>query len=104
MITNSGRCATCRGESNGHIERYRVNCPQCGVRVEKVLQLRSQAPFRKHFEDAVGLACESASVRQVARPFGLAASTVRAIALRYLERWNAKRRKDRLEQMSVDEI
>jgi transposase len=50
------------------------------------------------------LACESASVRQVARQFGLAASTVRAIDLCYLQRWNAPRRKDRLEQMGVDEI
>src|SRR6266478_2669701 len=61
------------------IELYRVSCPQCGVRVEKVLQLPSKAPFSKDFEDAVGLACESASVRQVARQFGLAASTVRAM-------------------------
>jgi transposase len=81
-----------------------VCCPDCGVRVEKVLQLPSKAPFSKDFEDAVGLACESASVRQVARQFGLVASTVRAIDLRYLERWNATRRKDRLEQMGVDEI
>jgi hypothetical protein len=81
------------------IELYRVSCPQCGVRVEKVLQLLSKAPFSKDSEDGVGFACESASVRRVARQFGLAASTVRAIALRYLERWNATRRKDRLEQI-----
>src|SRR6266446_5182041 len=86
------------------IELYRVSCPQCGVRVEKVLQLPSKAPFSKDFEDAVGLACESASVRQVARQFGLAASTVRAIDLRYLQRWSATRRKDPLAQMGVDEI
>jgi hypothetical protein len=43
------------------------------------------------------LVCESASVRQAARQFGLAASTVRAIDLRYLQRWSAMRRKDRLE-------
>ena len=36
--------------------------------------------------------------------FGLAASTVRAIDLRYLQRWSATRRKDRLAQMGVDEI
>jgi hypothetical protein len=50
------------------------------------------------------LACESASVRQVARQFRLAASTVRAIELRYLPRWNATRRRERLEQMRVDDI
>jgi transposase len=56
------------------------------------------------FEDAVGLACESAAARQVARQFGLAGSTVRAIDLRYLERWAAARRKPALRQMGVDEI
>ena len=78
MITTSGKCATCRGESIGPviIELYRGSCPLCGVRVEKVLQLPSKAPFSKDFEDAVGLACESASVRRVTRQFGLAASTV----------------------------
>jgi transposase len=67
-------------------------------------KLPSKAPFSKRFEEAVGLACESASVRQVARQFRLAASTVRAIDLRYLQRWSAARRKDPLVQMGVDEI
>jgi transposase len=75
-----------------------------GVRIEKVPQLPSKAPFSKDLEDAVGLACESASARQVAKQFGLVASTVRAIDLRYLQRWSATRRKKRLEQMGVDEI
>jgi len=66
--------------------------------------LPSKAPFSKRFEDAVGQACESAAVRQVALRFDLAASTVRAIDLRYLERWAAARRKPVLAQMGVDEI
>jgi transposase len=86
------------------IEVYRVCCPECGVKVEKVPQLPSKAPFSKRFEEAVGMACEGASVRQVARQFRLAASTVRAIDLRYLQRWSAARRKDRLVEMGVDEI
>jgi transposase len=40
----------------------------------------------------------------VARQFGLAASTVRAIDLRYLQRWSATRRRDPLLEMGVDEI
>jgi Transposase len=40
----------------------------------------------------------------VARQFGLVASRVRAIDLRYLQRWSAARRKDPLVQMGVDEI
>ena len=86
------------------IEVYRVCCPDCGIKIEKVPQLPSKAPFSKRFEDAVGEACESAAARPVARRFGLPASTVRAIDLRYLERWAAARRKPALTQMGVDEI
>ncbi|HEY6847842.1 MAG TPA: ISL3 family transposase [Terracidiphilus sp.] len=86
------------------VELYRVRCPDCGVKTEKVPQLPSKAPFSKRFEEAVGLACESAAVRPVARQFGLASSTVRAIDVRYLSRWSEERRKPALRQMGVDEI
>jgi transposase len=86
------------------IELYRVRCPGCGIRTEKVEQLPTKAPFSKRFEEIVGQACEGASARQVARRMQLAESTVRAIDLRYLERWAARRRKPALRQMGVDEI
>jgi transposase len=86
------------------IELYRVRCPDCGIKAEKVPQLPSKAPFSKRFEEAVGLACESAAVRRVARQFGLSSSTVRAIDVRYLSRWSEERRKPALRQMGVDEI
>ncbi len=86
------------------IELYRVRCPDCGVKTEKVPQLPSKAHFSQRFEEAVGLACESAAVRRVARQFGLSPSTVRAIDIRYLKRWAASRRKPALRQMGIDEI
>ena len=86
------------------IELYRVRCPDCGVKTEKVPQLPSKAPFSQRFEEAVGLACESAAVRRVGKQFGLSPSTVRAIDLRYLRRWAASRRKPALRQMGIDEI
>jgi len=86
------------------IELYRVKCPDCGLKAEKVPQLPSKAPFSKRFEDAVGQACENAAARRVAKQLGLAESTVRGIDLRYLERWAASRRKPALRQMGVDEI
>ena len=86
------------------IEVHRVKCPNCGVKVERVPLLPSKAPFSERFEEAVGQACESASARQVARRFGLAESTVRAIDLRYLERWSARRTKPAVKQLGVDEI
>jgi transposase len=86
------------------IEVYRVKCTECGVKVEKVPLLPSKAPFSKRFEDAVGQACESASARPVARRFGLAESTVRAIDLHHLERWATTRYEPPLRQMGVNEI
>src|ERR1039458_10155756 len=51
-----------------------------------------------------GEACESAAASQVARRFHLPETTVRAIDLRYLERWDQRRRKPALKQIGVDEI
>jgi len=74
------------------------------VRVEKIEQLPSKAPFSKRFEEIVGQACESAAASQVARRFQLPETTVRAIDMRYLERWERRRRRPALRQMGVDEI
>ena len=46
------------------VELYRVRCPNCGVKAEKILQLPSKAPFSKRFEDTVGESCESATARR----------------------------------------
>jgi transposase len=86
------------------VEVHRLRCPVCGVRVEKIEQLPSKAPFSKRFEEIVGQACESAAASQVARRFQLPESTVRAIDLRYLERWDRQRRKPVLRHIGVDEI
>src|SRR5260370_16201519 len=86
------------------VETYRVKCPRCGIRAERGAQLPSKAPYSKRFEEAVGQACESAAARQVGRHVGLAASTVRAIDLRDLERLEARRRRPPLRQLAVDEI
>jgi len=45
------------------IELYRLQCPGCGLKTEKVPHLPSKAPFSKRFEDAAGEACESAAAR-----------------------------------------
>ena len=86
------------------VEVHRVRCPECGVRVEKIEHLPTKAPFSKRFEEVVGRACESAAASQVARQFHLPETTVRAIDIRYLERWDQRRRKPALKQMGVDEI
>jgi hypothetical protein len=45
------------------VELYRVKCPECGPKIEKVDQVMGKIPFSKRFEDAVGQACESAAPR-----------------------------------------
>lgn len=52
------------------IELYRVRCPDCGIKHEKVEQPLSKAPFSKRFEEAIGEACESAPVRRVCADLG----------------------------------
>ncbi len=86
------------------VELHRVRCPDRGLKIERVAQLPSKAPFCERFEEAVGQACEPTSARGVAQRLGLAESTVRAIDLRYLERWSQRRKKPALRQMGVDEI
>ena len=81
------------------VEVHRLRCPECGVRVEKIEQLPSKAPFSKRFEEIVWGACESAAASQVARRFHLPETTVRVIDMRYLERWDQRRRKPALKQM-----
>jgi transposase len=68
------------------LELYRVRCPECGLKIEKVDQLPSKAAFSKRFEEAVGEACESARRGEWSSSSGFPQSTVRAIDLRYLER------------------
>jgi len=36
------------------IELYRVDCPGCGVKVEKIEPRPDKAPYSQRFEDAVG--------------------------------------------------
>jgi len=36
------------------VEVHRLRCPECGVRVEKIEQLPSEALFSKRFEEIVG--------------------------------------------------
>ena len=85
------------------IEVYRVCCPNCGIRVENVPQLPSKAPFSKRFEEAVGQACESASVRrcQTVSPGSQHGASDRPTVSQTME---CRGRKDRLAQMVVDEI
>ena len=36
------------------IEFYRIRCPDCGLKIERVEQLPGKAPFSKRFEEVGG--------------------------------------------------
>jgi len=83
------------------IELYRVRCPECGIKAEKVPQLPSKARFSKRFEEPVGQACESA--RYGESPGSLPGLPVRcgpwACGI-----WNAGPKVDDGRRCGVDEI
>jgi len=72
------------------VEVYRGCCPDYGIKIEKAPQLPGKALFRKRFEGAVDEACESAAARQVARRFGMAASTVPDTPM-FCRRWGGRK-------------
>ncbi|MDQ2900489.1 MAG: transposase family protein, partial [Acidobacteriota bacterium] len=47
------------------VDVHRLDCAACGLRVEKIEQVPSKAPYTKRFEDQIGQACESAAARRV---------------------------------------
>jgi len=72
------------------VEVHRLRCPECGVRGrKKIEQLPSKAPFRQAIEESWGSLARSAPP-PVSGPGASTCreTTVRAIDLRYLERWN----------------
>jgi len=75
------------------VEVHRLRCPECGVSGGKDRATAVQGAVQQAIRRDRGEACESAAASQVARRFHLPETTVRAIDLRYLERWNQHRRK-----------
>ena len=70
----------------GLIEEIAERARRVGVGHEPLGPVQmEEVDVAKLLEDAVGLACESAAARQVARQFGLAASTVRAVKFAFRE-------------------
>ena len=83
---------------------YRVACPRCGVRTERVPFLAGKAPRTARLEAAVAQDCAAAPVRRVAAKWGLAPATVRRIDKRTLQQWAAGRPRKPVRYLGVDEI
>jgi transposase len=72
------------------VEVHRLRCPECGVLVEKIEQLALQGAVQQTIRgDREHRRAKVRQPVQVARRFQLPETTVRAIDLRCLERWEA---------------
>lgn len=68
------------------VPRFRVQCPDCGVRTEPLDWIPARRRYTQRLADAVALACrEVRSVQAIADSFGLSWDTVKAIDKAYLE-------------------
>lgn len=61
------------------VPRLRLACPECGPKLEQLAWLPPYARVTQRLADAVARLCEVASIRHVARYFGLDWKTVKAI-------------------------
>ena len=68
------------------VPRFRVSCPDCGVKTEPLKWIPERCRYTQRLADAVALACrEVRSIRAVAESFGLAWDTVKGIDKARLE-------------------
>jgi transposase len=86
------------------LDKWRIHCPTCGVRVE---DLGFAAPYSRHtrrFEDLVARLCEYLPVASVAEMLGLDWKTVKEIDKRALQRAFAEPDYSGLRLLAIDEI
>lgn len=86
------------------LEYFDVLCPNCKVRVERILWVSSCARVTTRFEEAVGRLCKAMSLLEVAEYFGLDWKTVKAIDKAYLNRTLQPENLDNIRVIGVDEV
>ena len=83
---------------------WRVNCPQCGVRVEQVPWAASRSRFSEAFEELVAYFAQITDKTQVTRLTGVAWQTVGSIVKRVVERRLDPERLVGLQRVGIDEF
>ena len=84
--------------------KYRVKCPRCGVKVEKIDFLGFNPHYTKRFEEMVAQMCKIASVKEVAQLLDLDWKTVKEIDKRYLEKQFSIPNYEGLRFIAIDEV
>jgi transposase len=66
-------------ETRIHVQRFRVNCPDCGRVVEQLSWLAKHARETRRLAESVARLCRFASIKHVAEFYGLSWDTVKRI-------------------------
>ncbi len=84
---------------------WRVNCPRCGVRTERVPWATPGSRFTQAFEQQVAWLAQRCDLTAVGEHFRISWSTVRSIIERVVvQQWDGDRSLDGLRVIGVDEI
>lgn len=86
------------------LDKFRVDCPSCGVRVEELSFARVFSHCTKRFEDYVAKLCEILPVSQVAELLNLDWKTVKEIDKRYLTEKFSHPDYSSLKILAIDEV
>jgi len=86
------------------LDKHRTNCPNCGVKMEKLDFADPYSRCTTRFEELVARLCRIASLKQVAELLDLDWKTVKAIDKEYLQKQFAIPDYDGLKLLAVDEI
>lgn len=86
------------------MDKWRVHCPTCGVRVEDVGFVDPYSRYTHRFEELVVCLCEHMPISNVADLLGLNWKTVKEIDKRALQRAFANPDYSSLRLLSIDEI
>jgi len=86
------------------LEKFRVNCPRCGIRVEELSFARVFSRCTKRFEDYVAKLCEILPISSVAELLELDWKTVKEIDKRYLAKKFSSPDYSCLKILAIDEL
>ena len=86
------------------VDKWRLNCPNCGVRVEDVGFAAPYARYTRRFEDLVARLCEHMPLSNVADLLGLDWKTVKEIDKRALQRQFAIPDYSSLRLLAIDDL
>ena len=86
------------------LDKWRVHCPSCGVRVEDLGFAALYSRYTRRFEELVARLCEHLPVANVAELLGMDWKTVKEIDKRTLQRTFANPDYSGLRLLSIDEI